>query len=265
MRAIRFNFNMKTRLKFHFTGVCLYEELIKSTLIAAGYEWTTQMEEADFNIAGMNSFNCSRKPTVILSYGAVYSSIDSSMKVSAKPFSESDYLVVPSTGEYGQVDVIYQEAYNRSKFPNHSLLRIFDVYGPQAGGHVGSFLYSLEHGDPIRIQLSPHRTVSCLYEDDFKAAFLKFIEVFVTQEVRGLYNLGHDQGITFGHLADTVHQAWHSSKDKAQIEITESAHFVNFHEVPDMTRFCALTGWQPKISLRMGVWLTVQHEKLQRK
>jgi nucleoside-diphosphate-sugar epimerase len=258
---------MAKRVKFTIDGSSRIQDFCKKTLIEAGYELSDT--DADFVLAASNLELSSRtpqlkhKPCIFLSSGEVYSCLDSNLKITNRLFNESDVLIIPSTSNsYCKSLYIFQEAQARQEYPDHAVLRVFDIYGPSMDGIVTSMINCAVKGKPLEARHSVHCTISSLFEDDFKDAFLAFIKIFVEQEVRGLYNLGSDMSITIRHLADTIHQTWHGALDKADIQVVESiSDFVNFHHVPNTLRFKALTSWRHKTSLRKGIWLTIQELK----
>jgi nucleoside-diphosphate-sugar epimerase len=256
---------MAKRVKFTIDGSSRIQDFCKKALIEAGYELVDT--DADFVLAASElssrTPHLKHKPCIFLSSGEVYSCLDSSLKITDKPFNESDALIIPSTSNsYAKSLYIFQEAQARKEYQDHAVLRVFDVYGPSVAGVVTSMINCAIQGKPLEAKHSVHCTISSLFEDDFKDAFLAFTQLFVEQEVRGLYNLGSDMRITIRHLADTIHQTWHGALGKADIQVVESiSDFVNFHHVPNTLRFRALTSWRHKTSLRKGIWLTIQELK----
>lgn len=223
-------------------------------------------EQEDFILIGPGCEFHSDRPAIILSTGTVYSCVDSKMKVTDRPFSESDPLVVPSTRNSGmQAKAISEEAIERAAFPDHAVLRIFDVYGKGMDeSRINYYIERLENGWPLPVEHSLHCKRSCLYLEDFKEVFCKFATQFVENNLRGLYNVGSDMPVSSVHLATSVSQIWHSKgvasdeePEKAVVEVVSVPFFVNFHEVPDITRICAVTGWKISTSLRMGIFLTI--------
>lgn len=253
------------RVKFHCLGSTANLLFCAQALIDSGYEQTASYRDADFLLASGDFYGNDTlggpKPMILLSYGEIYSCMGADGKISNKPFDEADPIVIPSTGGCSnQAWFAYIEADARSRIANHAVLRVFDVYGPFGQSIVNTYTNNSKLGTALPIQMSEHCTISPLFADDFREGFLKFVPAFLGG-VRGVYNVGGDQSITMGHLADTVYQTWHNTKDKAPIIIQKPNHFVNFHAVPNITRFKAVTKWTPKTSIRKGVWLTVQGEK----
>jgi dTDP-glucose 4,6-dehydratase len=135
------------------------------------------------------------------------------------------------------------------------IARIFNTYGPRMqpddGRVVTNFVHQALAGEPITIYGDGGQTRSFCYVDDEVTGLLALLDGPVT----GPVNIGNPDEITIRGLADLV------------LELTCSASPVVEHDLPvddpkvrrpDIGLARSQLGWEPKVSLRDGLLVTIE-------
>jgi dTDP-glucose 4,6-dehydratase len=183
-----------------------------------------------------------------------------------------DPLVHPQTESYwGNVNPIgprgvYDEAkrfaeamtmaYHRFHGIDTRIVRIFNTYGPRMrprdGRVVSNFIVQALTGEPITIYGNGSQTRSFCYVDD---------------EVEGIYrlfmngdheptNIGNPVEYTVKQLAEIVVELTGTKSPIVYRDLPEDDPKVRR---PDITRACAMLGWEPKVPVREGVARTIEY------
>ena len=182
-----------------------------------------------------------------------------------------DPLVHPQTENYwGNVNPIgprscYDEGkrvaetlchdYRQQHGVDARIVRIFNTYGPrtalQDGRVVSNFITQALAGEDITIFGDGSQTRSFCYVSDLIRGFLAMMEI---ESVDGPINMGNPTETSIVELAETI------------IELTGSRSKLVFHDLPvddpvrrnpDITRARSILGWEPSVSLRDGLRLTI--------
>ena len=182
-----------------------------------------------------------------------------------------DPLVHPQTENYwGNVNPIgprscYDEGkrvaetlchdYRQQHGVDARIVRIFNTYGPrtalQDGRVVSNFITQALAGEDITIFGDGSQTRSFCYVSDLIRGFLAMMEI---ESVDGPINMGNPTETSIVELAETI------------IELTGSRSKLVFHDLPvddpvrrnpDIARARSILGWEPSVSLRDGLRLTI--------
>jgi dTDP-glucose 4,6-dehydratase len=146
-------------------------------------------------------------------------------------------------------------AYHRSRGVNTRMVRIFNTYGPRLhpsdGRVISNFMMQALRGEPLTVYGSGSQTRSFCYVSDLIDGILRL----AGSEEHYPVNLGNPTEFTILECARTV------------LEITESKSRICFEPLPqddparrcpDITKARALLGWEPKISLKEGLQLSLE-------
>lgn len=200
-------------------------------------------------------------PALVLSTGAVYSDRTDLLDVSDyKVMSEGRGLVITSILSEDTPATLFSltvENLVLQAFPHTLVLRVFDVYGPEIPGIVSELLAQAVQGKPLDIPAPGYQTRTYLHIDDFVQAFDKLLPKFLQRGVRGIYNIGAIDEVSYVRLADSIWQLARSTTE-ASPRRTVGGHPMWWCR-PDITRIQALLKWAPTTTLRKGLWRMV-HE-----
>ena len=146
-------------------------------------------------------------------------------------------------------------AYHRQQGVDTCIARIFNTYGsrmrPHDGRAVPTFLRQALQDKPVTVFGDGSQTRSFCFVDDLVSGLVALMESDVHLPV----NLGNPDEFTLLELANAV------------IEVTESRSEVVFEALPtddpqvrqpDITRAREWLGWEPKVTLREGLRLTIE-------
>ncbi len=182
-----------------------------------------------------------------------------------------DPLEHPQTEEYwGHVNPVgprsvYDEAkrfseslvmaYHRARGVNTHLVRIFNTYGPRLhpsdGRVISNFMMQALRGEALTVYGSGSQTRSFCYVSDLIEGIVRLSRCDEHYPV----NLGNSTEFTILECAQAV------------LEVTESKSKIRFEPLPedDPARRCpdiakarALLGWEPKVSLKEGLKLSLE-------
>jgi dTDP-glucose 4,6-dehydratase len=149
-------------------------------------------------------------------------------------------------------------AYGRVYRLEVRIARIFNTYGPRMQSDDGRVVTNLVHqaltGEPLTLYGDGKQTRSFCYVDDEVTGLLALLDSDIDQPV----NIGNPHEITMHELADLV------------LELTGSSSSIEFRPLPtddprvrkpDITLARERLGWEPRIDLREGLTLTIEHHR----
>jgi dTDP-glucose 4,6-dehydratase len=152
-------------------------------------------------------------------------------------------------------------AYHRQQGLDTCIARIFNTMGnrmrPHDGRAIPTFLRQALQDKPVTVFGDGSQTRSFCFVDDLIRGLVSLAESDVHLPV----NLGNPEEFTLLEAAQTV------------IEVTESRSEIVFEALPtddpqvrqpDITRARELLGWEPKVSLRDALRLTVERSGVER-
>jgi dTDP-glucose 4,6-dehydratase len=145
-------------------------------------------------------------------------------------------------------------AYHRTLGVDVRLVRIFNTYGPYMrpddGRVMSNFITQALLGTPLTIHGDGSQTRSFCYATDEVAGMLAVLD----SSYVGPVNVGNPEEFTVLELARLVLETTGSGSELVYLTLPEDDPV---HRCPDITLVRACTGWQPRVSLRQGVELTV--------
>jgi dTDP-glucose 4,6-dehydratase len=146
-------------------------------------------------------------------------------------------------------------AYHRSRGVNTHLVRIFNTYGPRLhpsdGRVISNFLMQALRGEPLTVYGHGQQTRSFCYVDDLVEGILRLSR----SEEHLPVNLGNPDEFTILECAEAV------------LEVTGSKSELRFEALPeddptrrkpDISKAKRVLDWEPKISLREGLKLSLE-------
>jgi dTDP-glucose 4,6-dehydratase len=147
-------------------------------------------------------------------------------------------------------------AYHREHGVDTRIVRIFNTYGPRMrprdGRVVSNFIVQALNGEPITIYGDGSQTRSfCYVSDEVDGLFRLY-----TRGDSGPTNVGNPDEYTVGQLAELV------------VELTGTTAPIVYHPLPgddprqrkpDITRARTMLGWEPRVPVREGLALTIDH------
>jgi dTDP-glucose 4,6-dehydratase len=152
-------------------------------------------------------------------------------------------------------------AYHRQQGVDTCIARIHNTYGarmrPHDGRAIPTFLRQALQDKPVTVFGDGSQTRSFCYVDDMIRGLVGLMESDVHLPV----NLGNPDEMNLLEMAKTV------------IEVTESRSEIVFEALPvddpqirqpDITRARQLLGWEPEVSLRDGLHLTIEQAGIER-
>ena len=185
-----------------------------------------------------------------------------------------DPLEHPQTEEYwGHVNPVgprsvYDEAkryaealvmaYHRYRGVNTHLVRIFNTYGPRLhpsdGRVVSNFMMQALRGEPITIYGDGSQTRSFCYVDDLIEGILRLSRSSEHMPV----NIGNPDEFTILECARAVLAVTGS---KSQLRFEDLPEDDPARRCPDITKARTLLGWEPCISLKEGLAMSLDFFK----
>ena len=146
-------------------------------------------------------------------------------------------------------------AYHRSRGLNTHLVRIFNTYGPRLhpsdGRVISNFMMQALRGEPLTVYGSGNQTRSFCFVSDLIDGIVRLSKSDEHMPV----NIGNPTEFTILECAEAV------------LEVTGSKSKLIFEPLPedDPTRRCpditkarTLLGWEPKVSLREGLRMSLE-------
>lgn len=185
-----------------------------------------------------------------------------------------DPLVHPQTEDYwGNVNPVGPRAcYDEGKraaetlffdyWRQHNLdikvVRLFNTYGPRMhprdGRVVSNFIMSALEGRPLTVYGKGEQTRSFCYVDDLIEALVRMMATELA--VTGPVNLGNPGEFTIGELAEMVIA---STPGASEIEYLPLPPDDPTRRQPDITRAREILGWEPTVSLQVGLAKTLEY------
>jgi dTDP-glucose 4,6-dehydratase len=187
-----------------------------------------------------------------------------------------DPLVHPQTEDYwGNVNpvgprAVYDEskrfgeamtmAYHREYGLSVRIARIFNTYGPRMriddGRVVPNLIPQALRGEPLTIYGDGKQTRSFCYIDDMVSGISKLLEADVSEPV----NIGNPDEFTILEFANLVLEL---TKSKNKMEFAPLPKDDPKKRKPDISKAKRILGWEPKVSLKQGLKLTIDWFKQQ--
>ena len=146
-------------------------------------------------------------------------------------------------------------AYHRSRSVNTHLVRIFNTYGPRLhpsdGRVISNFLMQALRGEPLTVYGDGQQTRSFCYVDDLIEGILRLSRSDEHLPV----NIGNPDEFTILECAQAI------------LEVTGSKSELRFEPLPqddptrrkpDISKARRVLDWEPKISLREGLKLSLE-------
>jgi dTDP-glucose 4,6-dehydratase len=185
-----------------------------------------------------------------------------------------DPLQHPQTEEYwGHVNPVgprsvYDEAkryaealvmaFHRYRGVNTHLVRIFNTYGPRLhpsdGRVVSNFMMQALRGEPITIYGDGSQTRSFCYVDDLIEGILRLSRSSEHLPV----NIGNSVEFTILEAAQAILEVTGSKSEMCLEALPEDDPA---RRCPDITKARALLGWEPRISLKEGLAMSLDFFK----
>jgi dTDP-glucose 4,6-dehydratase len=185
-----------------------------------------------------------------------------------------DPLQHPQTEEYwGHVNPVgprsvYDEAkryaealvmaFHRYRGVNTHLVRIFNTYGPRLhpsdGRVVSNFMMQALRGEPITIYGDGSQTRSFCYVDDLIEGILRLSRSSEHMPV----NVGNPDEFTILEAAKAILEVTGSKSEMCLEALPEDDPA---RRCPDITKARALLGWEPRITLKEGLAMSLEFFK----
>ena len=262
----------KGRTKFVVAGSHPLLQLLRDRLIHTGYALVPWSETPDFCLFGaqllpdqdvalelsalaqqVQGICGANIPVILLSAGQACG--DESMLQA---------LVTPGVLGAGRKMYTYLAEHLFLRGTSTLVLRFYNYYGPNINwGVIHEFVMAARRQEPLRIHGSGYQTRSFLHEDDLLQCFDLVMKHYhglerigVRAKPQGVYNVGHDVGHSIKRTADSVIQLMKKHKHTLTT-VRAKADDQRYHvqnKVPDIARTKSVFGWEPKISLRAGLW-----------
>lgn len=195
-------------------------------------------------------------PTIVLSSSSVYSDRDHALNLrSVEPMDEAHGHVVTSPLDPGAIRPLtaltVEHLFVQRDTAKTVVIRPFNVYGPNIShGIVAHIIKSIENKTPIELQMPGRQIRTFLYIDDFLRAFDALITKLL-RGGRGIYNIGSDEQVELLSLAKS---ACHAFGCEPVINLVESTERHVWWKLPAIERIKADAKWNPRISLRSGLF-----------
>src|SRR6202041_294730 len=149
-------------------------------------------------------------------------------------------------------------AYHRYRGVNTHLVRIFNTYGPRLhpgdGRVISNFMMQALRGEPLTVYGDGQQTRSFCYVDDLIEGILRLSR----SEEHLPVNIGNPDEFTILECAEAV------------LEVTDSKSELRFEPLPeddptrrrpDISKAKRILDWEPKVSLREGLKLSLDFFK----
>ncbi|HUH62676.1 MAG TPA: UDP-glucuronic acid decarboxylase family protein [Terracidiphilus sp.] len=146
-------------------------------------------------------------------------------------------------------------AYHRSRGVNTRLVRIFNTYGPRLhpsdGRVIANFMMQALRGEPLTVYGDGNQTRSFCYVSDLIEGIVRL----AASDEHTPVNLGNPTEFTILECAQAVLDVTGS---KSRIVFEPLPEDDPSRRCPDITKARALLGWEPKISLKEGLQLSLE-------
>ena len=138
------------------------------------------------------------------------------------------------------------------------VVRLFNTYGPRMhprdGRVVSNFIMSALEGRPLTVYGKGEQTRSFCYVDDLIEALVRMMAT--ESAVTGPVNLGNPGEFTIGELAEMVTA---NTPGASEIEYLPLPPDDPTRRQPDITRAREILGWEPTVSLQVGLAKTLEY------
>jgi dTDP-glucose 4,6-dehydratase len=145
-------------------------------------------------------------------------------------------------------------AYHRSRGVNTHLVRIFNTYGPRLhpsdGRVISNFMMQALRGEPLTVYGSGNQTRSFCYVDDLIEGIVRLSRSSEHLPV----NIGNPTEFTILECAQAVLEATGS---RSELRFEPLPEDDPTRRCPDITKARTLLGWEPKVTLRQGLALSL--------
>jgi nucleoside-diphosphate-sugar epimerase len=152
-------------------------------------------------------------------------------------------------------------AYRRVRSANVGVARIFNTYGPRMrsddGRMVPTFCTQALAGDPITVTGSGQQTRSLCYVDDTVDALI----ALGRSDHAGPVNVGNPDELSVLHIAELIRDF---ADSQSPIHFLPGVEDDPQRRCPDITVAREQLGWQPGVSYRAGLEVTVDWFRAQR-
>ena len=208
------------------------------------------------------------KLVVIFSTSEVYG------KSTDVPFHEDADLVMGPTSKHRwayacskAIDEFLALAYHRERRLPVIVVRLFNTVGPRQTGRYGmvipNFVRQALIGAPITVHGDGTQTRSFTDVSDVVTGLIKLVAE--PRAIGQVFNLGNNEEISIGALAERVRVATASSSEIVCIPYDE-AYEAGFEDmprrVPDLRKIKALVGYEPTLALDQILSRVVAHTRL---
>jgi dTDP-glucose 4,6-dehydratase len=147
-------------------------------------------------------------------------------------------------------------AYHRFHGVDTRIVRIFNTYGPRMrpndGRVVSNFIVQALRGEPLSVYGDGAQTRSFCYASDEVEGIYRLFMSDCNEPV----NVGNPDEFSIRELADTVLELTGSTSSIARHPLPQDDPKVRR---PDIGRARTVLGWEPRISLREGLALTIPY------
>ncbi|HVN87520.1 MAG TPA: NAD-dependent epimerase/dehydratase family protein [Candidatus Binatia bacterium] len=206
-------------------------------------------------------------PLLITSSSEVYG------KGARVPFCEDDDLVLGNTktGRWSYacskaLDEFLALAYARERRLRAIVVRLFNTAGPRQTGRYGmvlpTFVRQALANQPITVYGDGTQRRCFCDVNDVVGALIALIDN--SAGVGGVFNIGSDEEVTIGELAERVRRLAHSRSEIVHIPYDQAwdEQFEDMmRRIPDLRRIRALIGFTPKTSLDGIIARVIEYER----
>ena len=208
------------------------------------------------------------KPVLITSSSEVYG------KGARVPFREDDDLVLGNTktGRWSYacskaLDEFLTLAYVRERRLRAIVVRLFNTAGPRQTGRYGMVLPTFARqalsGQPITVYGDGTQRRCFCDVGEAVRALLELIDC--PAAIGGVFNIGSDEEVTIGELAERVRALAGSSSPIVHVPYHQAwdEQFEDMlRRIPDLTRIRALIGFAPRVSLDAIIARVIESERV---
>jgi dTDP-glucose 4,6-dehydratase len=150
-------------------------------------------------------------------------------------------------------------AYYRYHGVNTHLVRIFNTYGPRLqandGRVISNFMMQALRGEDLTLFGDGSQTRSFCYVSDLVAGIL----LLAASDEHLPVNIGNDREFTMRECAEVILQVTGSSSRMITIPLPADRTDDPKQRKPDLTKARALLHWEPKVSFREGLELSLEY------
>ena len=158
----------------------------------------------------------------------------------------------------------FGEAITMAFFRKHNLnvriIRIFNTFGPgmraDDGRVVSNFINQALKNEPLTIYGTGKQTRSFCYIDDMVSGLKK--AMFSENSNGEVFNLGNPDERTVQEMADIIKEMINS---ELKVKLESLPEDDPKTRKPDIDKAKRLLGWEPKVSIEMGIEKTIQYFK----